>query len=307
MDKKVLIGAFANALDLTSRLDQLDREYKAIDNLWRRETSLDFVGIPYAKAEDIFQPFKNPLYQGKIAGFHFAGHAGHTQMIMEGVGGGEVRADGKALASYLGTVKGLQLVFLNGCATAPLAEALLDAKIPVVIATAYKVQDKMAADLAINFYQELSLGKSIGAAFVAARSQVNIVDGKQKTIQVRAYHREIPLSGATPEEVENDSFPWGLYYQAGIKPEELYLFDPPAENLIRLQDDSGKSFILEMKALEQAGMRERLELLLKKKQMFEKELIYATDPAVIFNLEYRLKEMNKKLNDLSSQLGILNG
>lgn len=302
MDSSIIIGAFANIFDLNGRLDQLDREHKQIAELWQRQTSLDFIGIPNAKIEDIFKVLKNPLHQERIIGFHFGGHAGYSHMIFEEERGKLVKAVGKELAGYIGTMQGIKFVFLNGCATAPIADQLLAVGVPVVIATSYEVEDKTAADFAIDFYEELSLGKSIGKAFAAARSQVNIVEGQQKQLQVHAYHREIPLLGLAPKDIEKKSFPWGLYYQANLKPEELFPFIFSNNKIARLKDVSGKTVLLEIEALERAGMLERFKILMAKKDLFEKELLYATDPAVMFNLEYRLKGIDENLLELRSQI-----
>lgn len=304
MDLPIILGAFANAYDENSRLDQLDREYKAIDHLWRTQESMDFIGIPNAQSSDIFTHLKNPLHQKRISAFHFGGHAGYTKLIMEGESGEKVKADGEALASYLGTVSGLKLVFLNGCATAPLSDVLLASGIPAVIATSYQVQDKMAADLAINFYEEISLGKSVGQAFAAARSQINFTAKSPKTVQIQAYDREIPLAGAAPQQEATETVPWGLYYQADTKPDELFLFDPPEDQSIRWQSKSGKSFILRMEELQRNGQMEQFQLWLEKKNYFEKALVYVIDPGMKFSYEHQLKEINNQLDRLGRQLGM---
>ncbi|NRB53912.1 MAG: CHAT domain-containing protein [Saprospiraceae bacterium] len=304
MKTPVIIGAFANVLEQARKLTQLDREYKEIDSLWRQDTALDYVGIPNATSTDIFKELKREGHQGRIVGFHFGGHAGNTRLLLEREVGQVLEADGEALASYLGTVKGLKLVFLNGCATAPLSDAFLASGIPAVIATRYKVQDKMAADLAINFYEEISLGKSVGQAFAAARSQINFTAESPKTVQIQAYHREIPLAGAAPQQGATETVPWGLYYQADTKPDELFLFDPPEDPSIRWQSESGKSFILRMEELQRNGQMEQFQLWLEKKNYFEKALVYVIDPGMKFSYEHQLKEINNQLDRLGRQLGM---
>lgn len=304
MSSPLIIGAFANVLDANSKLNELDREYKGIDRLWREQSAMDFIGIPNAQALDIFEELKRKSYQSKIVAFHFAGHAGHTRLILESEKGSKVQADGRALASYLGTMSGLKLVFLNGCATAPLAQTLLAAKIPIVIATTYSVEDAMAADLAINFYQEISLGKSIGRAFVAARSQVNIELGRQREIHIRAYRGEIPLASVSDIAATEAKLPWGMYYQPGVKPDELFLFDPPENKSILLKSKSGDPFILEMEALERSGKMDQVKLWMMKKDRYETALVYEQDIGVIFKYEHELEKINKMINELGNQLGI---
>ena len=61
---------------------------------------------------DVFQK-----YRGRIAVFHFGGHAGGFQLFMEDAQGNPELAHAEGLAEFLGTQDGLQFVFLNGCST----------------------------------------------------------------------------------------------------------------------------------------------------------------------------------------------
>lgn len=67
----------------------------------------------------------------------------------------------RGLASFLGQQTGLELVFLNGCATQNQAQGLLDANVSTVIATSQAIDDRVAAEFASRFYRSLAGGASI--------------------------------------------------------------------------------------------------------------------------------------------------
>ncbi|MEZ5039289.1 MAG: CHAT domain-containing protein [Saprospiraceae bacterium] len=316
MPEPHLIAAFANVLDAEGRLDELDREMKGLKETLREHPKLVYVDIPNATVEDMLKELKRDKHQGQIVAFHFGGHAGSKQFIFEGAQGGKIMVDGEELVRFLGTREGLQLVFLNGCATAPLVKSLLAEQIPYVIATKYKVQDKMAADLSIAFYEEIAQGKSIGLAFAAARSQVNLVMGNKREIVIKAeagngkpesadattFRDEILLRKSTKPTTEDEDLPWGLYYQPGLKVESAYLFEKEINADIHLKDKSGNSFILELEELERAGQREIAELLVEKKKRFEIALIYEQDPGRMFSYEKQLEGINEQLKNLKDKL-----
>ncbi|MFK8104008.1 MAG: CHAT domain-containing protein, partial [Saprospiraceae bacterium] len=111
----------------------------------------------------VFQEFKD-----RIAIFHFSGHANDYAIHLEAPFKEKniVYADG--LAGYLAAHKGLQMVFLNACATQKQSALLHEKGIPIVIATAEKVLDDEATAIAIRFYQELGVGNTIQNAYTKA-------------------------------------------------------------------------------------------------------------------------------------------
>ncbi|MCY7359696.1 MAG: CHAT domain-containing protein, partial [Rudanella sp.] len=101
-----------------------------------------------------------------LALFHFSGHAGKTVLqledkVAEGKGITVLQledkvAEGKGIADLLGLCKNLQLVFLNGCSTRQHIELLRAAGVrAMVIATSTPVNDTVAKDFALRFYETL--------------------------------------------------------------------------------------------------------------------------------------------------------
>ena len=111
------------------------------------------------------------------------------------------------LAAILAQQHGLHLVFLNGCATAPQAQGLAEAGVPVVIATDQAVDDNVATEFAGRFYQALAGGASLQAAFDDAAAAIRLVNGDV------ARHLYSKAAGEAPE--SGDRWPWALY----VRPE----------------------------------------------------------------------------------------
>src|SRR5207253_2413236 len=83
------------------------------------------------------------LYRDQVAVFHYGGHAGDYELLLQSPDGGRVVADAGGLAGLFGTQRNLKLVFLNGCSTYGHVEGLLAAGVPAVIATSRPVEDAL--------------------------------------------------------------------------------------------------------------------------------------------------------------------
>ncbi len=149
---------------------------------------LEFVNQEFQKLHEYFDPihdivdtiingnateaaiFETFLSRSDIRIFHFSGHAGSGNILMDN----KVHADGNILAAMTRYAKHLKLVFLNGCATYDLVDKFLYYGASVVIATKAPVFDKIACDFSTWFYEALCGPdkKSIGDAFDKARKEV---------------------------------------------------------------------------------------------------------------------------------------
>jgi tetratricopeptide (TPR) repeat protein len=142
-------------------------------------------------------------YQGELTLFHYGGHAGRDRLLLR-----EGAANAAGIAQLLGRCSQLRLVMLNGCSTQEQVQALLQAAVPVVIATSAPVGDRAAAQFAIAFYQAMAEGrKTIGEAFedgiAAAQTQHGATLRVERT-------RGIALG---LDEAEADAPRWGLYWR----------------------------------------------------------------------------------------------
>ncbi|MEM7016326.1 MAG: CHAT domain-containing protein [Pseudomonadota bacterium] len=128
--------------------------------------------------DTIFEVFRQPDYQDRIAIFHLAGHANGYSLMLQ-----NAPAHAQGLAGFLGQQKGLKLVFLNGCSTYGHFEELLKQGIDVVIATSQAINDLAATEFSIQFYRSLAAGRPLETAFYEAESAVRTTRGEE----VRAF------------------------------------------------------------------------------------------------------------------------
>lgn len=123
--KPVIFLAFANSS--ANPLPNLAEEYHRLEAIGKqaaRERHVGLVVAPYAKVNNILSTFQDQRYRGRIALFHYAGHADSYELLLQGVNGQPAVADAGGLAAFLGHQSDLQLVFLNGCSTQPQVQLL---------------------------------------------------------------------------------------------------------------------------------------------------------------------------------------
>lgn len=154
----VALVLFSN--DLDNFLPSVERERKMIEEALENYSDtnrLKVVARSSVSIPEIFRLFNR--YQGRIALFHFAGHAeGDGLQLNKDFSDNETgRAEGLADLFRREVADGiLQLVFLNGCSSLPQLDGLKAAGVPSVIATRCPIQDKKALHLAQQFYRTLA-------------------------------------------------------------------------------------------------------------------------------------------------------
>ena len=205
MSRPVILLTFAN--DRDNYLPMINRERKNVYRSLRRHADEGLIQVEKeasSSLEDIFELFNT--YSGRVAIFHYGGHAGGTHLQLEAPDTSAQAAAAGGLAQLLGQQGNLRLVFLNGCATRPQVELLLKSGVKAVIATSVKVQDQMATEFAEQFYHALASHASIQRAFQVASA---FVAAKYQSFgPVRDYmSMDFPEQG----QVEQGEIPWGLY------------------------------------------------------------------------------------------------
>ncbi|MCB0633628.1 MAG: CHAT domain-containing protein [Saprospiraceae bacterium] len=138
------------------------------------------------------------LYANHLCIFSYSGHAGKDRLFL-----GTDEAAAAGLAQLLGRCSNLKLVVLNGCSTSGQVQLLLEHGIRVVVATNAPVGDQKAKDFAIAFYQALSQGDQVMAAFDAGIGAVELSSKIEK----------IDRGFGFIEESRQDEPVWGIYYQ----------------------------------------------------------------------------------------------
>ncbi len=163
-DSPILFFAFSNSKTEDLRYLPIEKEgiRSALEEA--QDNGLCKVIFRYnATFDDIVKVFQK--FKDQIAVFHFSGHANDYALFLENDFGNNITIYAKGFSGYLGDQKGLQLVFLNGCATQQQSLLLHDNGVPVVISTSDKVDDSMATETGIRFYQQLGKGDSIVVAY----------------------------------------------------------------------------------------------------------------------------------------------
>ncbi|MEL6193069.1 MAG: AAA family ATPase [Bacteroidota bacterium] len=124
--------------------------------------------------DQILNVFQDPRYRGRIAIFHYGGHANGYQLLLESLDKSNQAGNAHGLVPFLAAQDGLQLVFLNGCASRPQALELVEAGIPAVIGTAEPINDIIATKLSIRFYRGLANGLPMGRAWAEAEDEIKL-------------------------------------------------------------------------------------------------------------------------------------
>lgn len=206
MKPPVIFLAFANGHD--DHLELLEMEareiFQELQDLHDRQC-VEVIIDETASTQELFRHFSR--YGGRMAVFHYGGHADSTKLILRG-GGAQSEGLAKLLAGRAG--KRLRLVVLNGCSTGEQVRAFLDAGAGAVIATSVPVADDMAVRFSIGFYHLLAGGSSIREAYEKAIALLQTQSKQAPQVQVLRYR-----SAGFEEEAPNRPQPWALYVAEG--------------------------------------------------------------------------------------------
>lgn len=165
--KPIIFLAFANDLDDKSRyLRNLAKEARGIRKSLRhllKSGTCELIERYNVTVEEIFEVFQD--FGDRIVIFHFGGHADYYSLLFQNEQGGTKMVNGIALMNFLSYYRNtLKLVFINGSTTEWVRE-LREKGIPAVIGTNNNVNDEVATNIAIQFYDNLASGLTIENAF----------------------------------------------------------------------------------------------------------------------------------------------
>lgn len=176
MAAPVFVFAYANDRIADERyLRDLPRERREIKAALRdaaASRNCALIECPNATVDEVLDECQ--LAGRRLTVFHFAGHADGRTLLFEQPDGGAAMIRAESLAQFLGKLKRLQLVVLNGCSTGDQVAALLRSGIKAVVATTTLVGDETACRFARHFYLALAQGDTIQAAFDRATSALQV-------------------------------------------------------------------------------------------------------------------------------------
>lgn len=192
------------ANDPADRLQRLAAEGKDIQRALNsaRGKAYDVALLPECSAEDFIKELMVPNREVEIV--HYAGHSDSGSLRLT-----DTRADAPALAEKLRSQGTVRLVFLNGCATRGQVEFFHGAGIPFVLATSRPVGDDKAYWVATQFYQYLTLGRSLQEAFAEV-----VTDAQKLSKKIHEFRRERGI-GFGPAVKAADPVEWDLYARSG--------------------------------------------------------------------------------------------
>ena len=116
--------------------------------------------------DELFRLFNK--YTGRIALFHFAGHAGGEGLQFNQAITNPETGKAEGIAELIGREVNqgiLQLVFLNGCSTAGQVDGLKAVNVPSIIATSAPINDNKAVAFAKQFYRTWAKADNVSDAF----------------------------------------------------------------------------------------------------------------------------------------------
>ena len=206
--KPVIVLAYSN--DHDAYLDMIVRERRNVYKTLSPYHDKDYIQVEKAEhtsIDDFFEIFDR--YNDRISIFHYGGHASGSHLQLEGASGSE-NANAEGLSQLMGLQEGLQLVFLNGCATYGQVEALLDAGVKSVIATSIAINDVKATEFAEQFYRALAKKASIGKAFRVAKAFL-ATKYNDNSITETKKKKGLKLKRKPKKENSASEMPWGLY------------------------------------------------------------------------------------------------
>ncbi len=192
------------ANDPSDRLHQLAAEGKEIQRTLNSAygKAYDVALLPETSTEDFIKELMVPNREIEIV--HYAGHAGSNSLRLT-----DTDADASALADKLRSQGTVKLVFLNGCATRGQVEFFHGAGIPFVFATSRPVGDDKAYWVATQFYQYLTLGRSLQEAFAEV-----VTDAQKLSKKVYEFRRDRSI-GFGEAAGKDDAVEWDLYIRPG--------------------------------------------------------------------------------------------
>lgn len=180
----------------------------------------DYEILTNVTLEQLFSTFRNKRNRGRIAIFHYSGHAESFELLLEDEKGQTAKAHAAGLVPFLASQNGLEMVFLNGCHSLSTSKQLLDQGVPVVVGTVQAINDKTATDLSTFFYRSLAEGLPIGQSWNAAVQQLQA--GNQ---DVEGWYNEAAIHRGGLK-LNVDRFPWEMRFRPGS--EEVKNWSLPA-------------------------------------------------------------------------------
>ncbi len=205
----IILTFFANPhndLNLTEEQKGIQGALRDLDGA----NKIDYKLCQNTDIKDYFDYLR--IWGNRVVICHYAGHADSEGLSLQ-----NAHTNFGSLAKEMvdRNKDSLILVFLNGCSTKKHVETLFELGVPAVIASSVSIDDTLAKQFAIQFYENLAKGDDIETAYMSAS---NFAEGLRNEKRFQNLGKIKRWAEATGAENESDEFPWGLYVK-----EENYL------------------------------------------------------------------------------------
>ncbi|MFK7920917.1 MAG: tetratricopeptide repeat protein [Bacteroidia bacterium] len=168
----VVLLAGANTYQDRIRKQFVVQEKERIARIFteKGQAEAEIVSEDPAQGIFLFDLFRKYAFDESVKVLHIIGYARGEYLHFEG-GLGEEAYDVKSFIRQIEKLPGLEVVFVNGCATPEFLEALLLANIPAVMVTQTPQRDRSASQIAQEFYHMIADGYSVRDAIEKMRSK----------------------------------------------------------------------------------------------------------------------------------------
>lgn len=223
MNKPAILLAFANEREEGQRyLRNLPLEMTLLRSALEKAEDrglCELVILPNTTLDNLIDTFQREKYRNRIAIFHYGGHAGSYELLLEQADGKTQLAHGQGLVPFLAGQKSLQLVFLNGCHSARQAEDLINNGVPAVVGTVGAVDDRIASELASAFYKAMGEGMPLEQAWQEAAYRMKAGEGAG---ELSGYYQKQITSESNRDMIfdlskQAEQFPWEIHYRPGAE------------------------------------------------------------------------------------------
>ena len=236
----IILGC-ANSYQDSHRQSQLVKERKGISYLFKRsypQRPVEILEENPAERRFIFDLLRAQRYRWRSSMLHLAGYSEGEYIHLNG-GLGEEPLKAQSLATLISRLPGLQLVYLNGCATQELVGHLLRLDLPAVIATQARKSRAEATPTAIAFYEALLRGRTLRQAF----ERIQKVTPERLQWQAAQYDLQADsfLFNERPLTFQSDQLlPGGLYYHHDREQDLDWTIPTPKPTSLRIGKNQRK-------------------------------------------------------------------
>lgn len=165
-------GEGATDLTIEREVDALSRQFAG--------TQIQFQPQPSTRAEALVRDLSSADFEI----LHITAHGeGSKLQVLDGTGH-TVMMTAEHVKSFLPSIRRPCLIYINACDSKQLVEELVEC-VPFVIGSTLPIENNQAIQGALSFYWRLAIGDTVGDAFRAARSMVDMLSDQRAEIVLR--------------------------------------------------------------------------------------------------------------------------